>query len=171
MKTINQLIKNTKKDVSSFPLQNFSVLGDFSTQFLSKAIKGYAYEYGYNLNVFEADYDQIDMQIFNSESELYSKKSDFVLIAESHLKLQHKFYKLNTVQRENFAEDFINRVLNLYKNITDVAKPKAVLFFNIVEEDDDLFGNYANKVESSFLYQVRKLNFLIHTLVQIYCLA
>lgn len=161
MKTINQLIKNTKKDVTSLPQINFSVLGDFSTQFLAKAIKGYAFEYGYNFNVFEADYDQIDMQVFNSESELYSRKSDFVLIAENHLKLQHKFYKLNTVQRENFAEDFINRALNLYKNINDVAKPKAVFFFNIVEEDDDLFGNYANKVESSFLYQVRKLNFLM----------
>jgi FkbH-like protein len=34
-----------------------------------------------------------------------------------------------------------------------------VIFYNYPEIDDAVFGNYANKLASSFLYQVRKLNY------------
>lgn len=143
------------------PRINFSVLGDFSTQFLVKAIKGYAFEYGYNFEIYEADYDQVDLQVFNSESELYSKQSEFVLLAESYLKIQKLFYKSPLSERHNFATDYVNRIANLHQNINDAIAPKAVMIFNIIEEDDGVFGNFGNKVSSSFLYQIRKINFLL----------
>ena len=34
-----------------------------------------------------------------------------------------------------------------------------VIYYNYTEIDDVVFGNYANKTESSFLFQLRKLNY------------
>jgi FkbH-like protein len=40
------------------------------------------------------------------------------------------------------------------------ANPKSkIIFYNYTEIDDSVFGNYANKVSTSFLFQLRKLNF------------
>lgn len=36
-----------------------------------------------------------------------------------------------------------------------------ILQFNFVEADDRVFGNYGNKTQDSFIYQIRKMNFLL----------
>ena len=36
---------------------------------------------------------------------------------------------------------------------------KKILYFNYPEIEDTVFGSYANKVEASFSFQVRKLNY------------
>ena len=58
------LRKNLKKDFSSFAAYRLAVLGNSATQFLATAIKAYGYEEKINLEIFEADFDQLDSQIF-----------------------------------------------------------------------------------------------------------
>lgn len=156
-------------------LQKVSIdlLGDASTQMLNIAIKGYAYELGYNFEICEADFDQIDLQIFNSHSDLYDHPSDFVIIAETQQKLLKKFYDQSLEERPYFADKQLNRIKDIFNQLDSLKSPKAIIYFNFQEEDDGMFGNFANKTEFSFLYQVRKLNFLLtqfaveHTAFQI----
>ena len=71
MKSFSELKRNLKKDFSAMPVKKVAVLGDTSTQLLVQAIKGIGYDEGINLEIFEAEYDQIDHEIFDSGSELY----------------------------------------------------------------------------------------------------
>ena len=61
----SSLKKNLKKDFSRFPKVKVSVLGDSATQLLVTALRGQAYESQLNLDIFEADYDQIPLQLNN----------------------------------------------------------------------------------------------------------
>ena len=70
-KSFLQLKKNLKKDFSNFRKIKIGILGDNSTQFLNIALKGLGYDYHLNLDIFEADYDQIPLQVFDTFSDLY----------------------------------------------------------------------------------------------------
>jgi FkbH-like protein len=158
MKNFYDLKTNLKKDYSNLKKIKVALLGDSATQLLVKALKGYGYEVSLNFEIWEADYDQIDMQTFDLESELYKFNPEFVIIYHSSEKLLKKFYGLSNSDKITFAERHIGEVSNLYQSIVSNAKSK-VIYFNLDETDDSVFGNYANKTPSSFLYQVRKINY------------
>ena len=65
MKTFKELKRNLKMDMSNKPSYRVALLGDSATQFLSVALQGMAIERGFSLNTFEADYNQIQMQVMN----------------------------------------------------------------------------------------------------------
>ena len=87
------LKKNLKRDFSSLKKARLAILGDTSTQLLSQAIRGYGFEVGFDLDIFEADYNQIDRQILDSSSELYRFKPDFVLLFQASQKLIKSYYR------------------------------------------------------------------------------
>jgi FkbH-like protein len=153
-----ELKKNLKKDFSSFKVVKIALLGDSATQFLVQALKGQGYEAGINFDIFEADYDQIERQVFDSTSELYNCKPEFVIIFHATQKLIKRFYKLSTKEKSRFAELHVNQVTQLYETIT-ATYPCRIIYFNFPDINDAIFGNYANKVDISFTYQLRKLNY------------
>ncbi|GAB2531016.1 HAD-IIIC family phosphatase [Rufibacter soli] len=160
-----ELKKNLKKDFSAFKHIKVAILGDTATQFLKHALKGYGYEAQLNLEIFEADYDQIDRQVFDPSSEYYAFKADFTIIYASSQKLVKKFYKIPVDQRHTFAEILIDNIHSQYESIQQI-QPSKVVYFNFSEINDSVYGNFANKVASSFLYQVRKLNYELMNLSQ-----
>src|SRR5437764_379801 len=91
----NELKKNLKKDFSGFKKIKIALLSDSASQLLNNAIKGYGYHAQLNFEIYEADYNQIDLQIFDPSSELYSFNPDFIFINRSTEKLLHNFYKKN----------------------------------------------------------------------------
>ena len=56
------------------------------------------------------------------------------------------------------AEYQLELVDNLNSTISSRLQSK-IIYYNYTEINDAVFGNYANKVASSFLYQLRKLNY------------
>ncbi len=163
--TFQTLKKNLKKDFSSLKVIKMAVLGDSATQMFVQAIKGYGYEVGIKFEVFEADYDQIELQAYDSGSELYEFKPDYILIFYCANKLLKNFGKLLVENKPAFAKNQIDKVQQLYQTITSQIKSK-ILFFNFNEIDDGVFGNYANKTNVSFLYQLRKINYELMNLAQ-----
>ena len=157
MKDFYQLKKNLKKDFSSCRKIKVSVLGDSATQFLIQALRGAGYDEGYDLQIQEADFNQIDLQVFDPSSELYEYKPEVVIIFQSTHKLLGKYNKLAPAHHVNFAANELNRIESLHQAIQSNLHAK-VIFYNFTEIDDNVFGNYANKVSSSFLFQLRKLN-------------
>jgi FkbH-like protein len=120
-------------------------------------------EFAIDVVVFEADFNQIDQQIMDPDSGLYQFSADAILIFESTHELLQKYNKKSPEHRNHFAEDSIARIRQLI--FTLQAKTHAkILYCNYTEEDDRVFGQYANKVEESFSWQLRKLNFLLQEL-------
>ena len=163
--TFQALKKNLKKDFTALKTIKIAVLGDSATQMYVQAIKGFGYGEGLNFDVFEADYDQIELQVYDGNSGLNEFKPDYVILFYSTNKLLKKFGKLPPNEKANFAGEQLSKFENLYQTITSKIKSK-IIFFNFNEIDDAVFGHYSNKTEVSFVYQLRKINYELMHLAQ-----
>ena len=162
MKDFSQLRKNLKKDFSNFKSLKVALLGDTSTQFLSQAIRGEGFDAELDLQIWEADFNQIEMQVFNSDSEMYAFHPDIIVLFLSSHKLLNKYNKLKVEQQSSLATREIENIEAIVANISSNSTAK-IIYYNYNEIDDAVFGSYATKTETSFLYQLRKLNFeLMH---------
>lgn len=155
-----QLKKNCKKDSSDLKQHKLAILGDCATQHLATALKGYAYEFGYGLNVFDADYNQILAQIMDPSSELYESSPESVLFFLCTEKLQEQFYQTEAQRRSTFADSKFVEIVS-YWDTLDARVSVSILHFLFLERDDMVFGSFSAGLADSFLYQVRKLNFLL----------
>ena len=159
----SQLKKNLKKSVEGFKTIRMAMLGDSATQFVTQAIKGMGVENSLNLEIFEAEFNQIDQQIFDLSSELYEFNAEVIFIFQSSHKLLQKYNKANVENRHFFAEENIGHIQQCLSVLQSKTNAK-IIFCNFEEEDDRVFGQFANKVESSFIFQLRKLNYLLQEL-------
>ena len=153
-----ELKKKAKLAEKESPKYKMVVMGNCSTQHLVTAIKGYSYLENFLLEIIDTDYNQIQSQVFDSNSELYVSKADFVLIQLSSEKLYESFFESDT--KKDFAEQIIRDIKSYWQNINSQLNAN-ILQFNFVEINDSVFGNYASKTKESFIYQIRKLNYLL----------
>lgn len=158
MKNFLQLKKNLKKDFSNLKSIKVAILGDSSTQLLSQGLRGEGFDNHLNLNIWEADFNQIERQVYDLNSELYEFNPEIVVVFQSSHKLLNKYNKVKSEERSLFASNELDGIKQLYNTLTNNLTAKIV-FYNYPEIDDAIFGNHANKVKTSFLYQMRKLNF------------
>ena len=158
MKNFTELKKNLKNDFTELKKIKIAVLGDTATQFLTQALRGMGYDHRLDLQIWEADFDQIERQIFDPVSELYEFKPEIVIVFQSSHKLLKKFNKLSVKQQISLADKELQNIDHIYTTINELLQSK-VIFYNYTEIDDAVFGNYANKNEASFLFQLRKINF------------
>lgn len=161
VKAFKDLKHNLKKDLTSLQKIKVSILGDTATQFLATAIQGEGIERLYNIALFEADYNQIEQQIFNPDSELHRHGTEYTIIFQSTHKLLEHYSLLPASNWNNLAEERISFV----KSICDEIKG-TIIYYNYPEIDDTVFGSYANKIDISFPYQIRKLNYELMLLAQ-----
>jgi FkbH-like protein len=163
MLEFSHLKKNLKKSVEGFKTARLAILGDSATQFVAQAIRGMGIENSLNLEIFEAEFNQIDSQILDPASELYKFQPEYILVFEATHKLLQKYNKKSPAERVHFAESSIAHTKLLLETLQKNTQANLI-FCNFTEEDDRVFGNYANKTEQSFIFQVRKLNFLLQEL-------
>ncbi|MDA3927378.1 MAG: hypothetical protein PF541_00340, partial [Prolixibacteraceae bacterium] len=150
MKTFSQLKKNLKKDFSGLKKIKLAILGDTATQFLTQAIRALGFDHRFDLVIWEADFNQIERQVFDLQSELYEFKPDFVILFKSSHKLLGKYNKLDPKQHSQLANDELESINSIYSGISQNLSAKLICY-NYTEIDDSVFGNYANKTASSFL--------------------
>ncbi|MFT3826849.1 MAG: HAD-IIIC family phosphatase [Chitinophagaceae bacterium] len=157
VKSFNALNKNLKKPSEHLKSCRIAILSDSASQFITQAIRGYGIENGVNYQVFEADYNQIDLQVFDPGSELYEYKPDYVIILRSSERLLKYFYKKGNADKEAFAEAQCAYMDSLYQQITGQLKARVIIN-TFPEINDTVFGNFGTKTKQSFLYQIKKLN-------------
>ena len=160
------LKKNLKKNLSGLPEIKISVVGDTATQLLATAIRGLGVECGLNINLFEAEYNQVERQFLDPSSELYEFDADIIVVFQSTHKLGEYHSLLSTDQQAQLAEERLSFVASVCEN--PALANKKIIYFNYPEIEDTVFGSYANKVVSSLTYQVRKLNYELMKLSQQY---
>ena len=94
MKNFSHLKKNLKKDFSTLRTIKLALLGDTSTQFLVQALRGAGYDNGFDLQIWESDFNQMERQVFDPTSELYVFKPEIVILFQSSPKALGKYNKL-----------------------------------------------------------------------------
>ena len=143
-----------RKVLSSAP--RMALLGDTATQFLAIALRGEAVSRGFDLNLFEAEYNQVERQFLDSTSELYAFDADYIILFQSTHKLGEYHSSLSEDAQRQLATCRLDFIAAICQN--PQLEGKKLICMNYPEIDDAVFGSYANQVESSLTYQVRKLN-------------
>lgn len=163
MLTFKELKRNLKKDVSNLPTLKVSLLGDTASQFLAVAIKGKGIERGYNIDLFEAEYNQVERQVLDPTSDLYAHNAKYTVVFQSTHKLLEQYSLMPASDWSTLADERINFIRIICENVQG-----KIIYYNYPEIEDTVFGSYANKVTGSFSYQLRKLNFELMNLTQEY---
>ena len=162
--SFKELKRSLKADLSGLTGLKLAVVGDTATQLLCTAIRGIGVERGFNVNLFEAEYNQVDRQFLDPTSDLYHFDADFIVVFQSTHKLGEYHSTLPVEQQVILADERLQFVADICSNPTFASK--KIIYFNYPEIEDTVFGSYANKVESSFTFQIRKLNYELMRLSQ-----
>ena len=150
------VLKKAKRKIEAdWKEVRIAILGDHATQFIKEALIGYGAISKLNYNVYEADYSQIDQEILDADSELYNFNPEIVIVTNSVYKLEQSFH--HSKNQDSFANSFLDKVEGWMEALKNNTKAKIILS-TFPELPDAVFGNFASKVNSSFLYQLRVLN-------------
>jgi FkbH-like protein len=157
MKTFNELKKNLSKEFQNLRTIKIALLGDSATQLLGQTIKATGKDFGFNLDLWEADFNQIERQILDKSSDFYKFRPEFVIIFQSTHKLLLKYNKYKPEKYSDLSEERILQIEEIYQMLKDELNAK-VIYFNYNEINDSVYGNFSNKLSHSFMFQIRKLN-------------
>lgn len=149
--------KNLKKDYSSFRTVKMAIIADWSVQMLAQAIRGYGYELGLDIRIYEAAYDQMEAELLDETSEVYAFQPNYILIFPCIEKFQEKFYHKIEGDRTAFVEQEILRIRQLCQQVAKHTDAN-VLICNYCEVNDGVYGNFAASYKNSLLYYTRKMN-------------
>lgn len=161
MQTFKELKRNLKKSQDNYKVIKVSLLGDTATQFLSIALQGTAIDRGYKLDLFEAEYNQVERQVLDSTSELYAHQAQYTIIFQSTHKWLGHYAMADASRRNYFAKERLEFLRNACMSISG-----KIIYYNYPEIEDSIFGSYANKVDDSFIFQLRKFNYELMLLAQ-----
>ena len=138
-----------------------ALLGDTATQFLAVAIRGTAIAMGFTIQLWEADYNQVELQLQDPDSDLHRFQPQFIVVYQS----SHKWCQAHAALPADQQVTLADRRLQFLCQVCNSASA-SVIYLNYSEIDDTVFGSYANRVEASFSYQLRKMNYQLMLLAQ-----
>lgn len=163
MYSLGEYKKAIKNRARNGKIIRIAIVGDNATQFLTTSIQGEAILRGYNPEMYEADYNQVEMQVMDPNSDLHNFKADYTIIYQSTHKLLERHSLLDYTEQERLADDRLDFV----KTICEQLKGR-IIYYNYPEIDDAVFGSFSSKVRTSFNYQLCKLNLGLMELSQLH---
>ena len=155
-----ELKKYSKKDMSNLQEFRMVLLGDCATQHLAQAIRGYGYVNKLKISLLDTDYDQIIAQVMDLTSELYQYHADATILCMCVEKLYERYCKTAVELRNQFGKTEYEKIAQIWETLRRNQSGK-ILQFNFPEADDRCFGNFGNKMNISFIRQLRELNLLL----------
>lgn len=111
----------------------------------------------------EADYNQVEMQIMDLESELHKFGADYTVVFQSTHKLLEKYSLSDREKQLSLSDDRIDFIKAACENLKG-----RIIYYNSPEIDNTVLGSFAAKVESSFVYQLSKLNYRLNEVANEY---
>ena len=166
MQSYKQLRRICKDREVPLGAPRMALVGDTATQFLATALRGEAISRGFDLNLFEAEYNQVERQFLDPTSELYAFDADYIVLFQSTHKLGEYHSSLSDDEQRQLATSRLDFVASICQN--PQLEGKKIICMNYPEIEDAVFGSYANKIDSSLTYQVRKLNYGLMELARQY---
>ena len=157
MQSFKQLRKFCKGREVATGAPKLALVGDTATQFLATALRGEALSRGYDLDLFEAEYNQVERQFLDPSSELYAFDAEYIVLFQSTHKLGEYHSMLSDTNQAAVADNRLDFIASVCQN--PQLAGKKLICMNYPEIEDTVFGSYANQIETSLTYQVRKLNY------------
>lgn len=150
------LRKNLRKDYSAFKPYKLGLLSDAAPQYFGQALRGLAFDFKIDLQVFEAGIG-LAQQELKPHSALMDFNPDGVFFYQSQQALKSNFYKTDLSDRTGFAERFLN---SFRSNLDFLTKSRiAHAFTNLYTIEPDLvFGQSGFQNARSFAYQLLQIN-------------
>ena len=164
MHTFKELRKLSRDIVTSAVSCRMALVGDTATQFLAAALQGEAVSRGFQINLFEAEYNQVERQFLDPTSELYAFDAEYIVLFQSTHKLGEHYSLLSEEAQKQVAAERLDFIASVCQN--PQLEGKKIICMNYPEIEDTVFGSYANRIESSFTWQIRKLNYGLMQLAQ-----
>ena len=154
MKDFQALKKNLKNVPDNLVPIKVALLGDTATQFLATALKGTGVDRGFRLDLFEAEFNQVERQFMDPGSDLHAFDPEYIVVFQSTHKWLEKHALCSYEQKATLADERLDFV----RSICGLTQAK-IIYLNYPEIEDTVFGSYANRVPFSFTWQVRKFNY------------
>ncbi len=140
--------------------QKLAVIGDCATQHLVTAMNGLASANNICVDAIDTAYNQIELQIANPSSSIYEKNIQHILIVMCTEKLYEDFCSLPFEEKSIFAKSKLDTIRNYWSSIAEKGTYN-IMQTNFAYMSDGVFGTLGNKNANSFLFQLRKLNYLL----------
>ena len=153
---LNELQKAWKNRPDGLPVVKAALLGDSATQLLAMALRGEAVRRGICLDLFEAEYGQVERQLADLSSDLYAFDPAFVIVFQSSHKFAVAHAAAGPAEKERMAGQRLAFIESVCAN--PALKGKKIICFNYPCLDDAVYGSYASKVASSLPAQIGELN-------------
>lgn len=152
MKTFVELRRNLRKEPPAEKVR-IALLGDTATQLLAQALIGEGYDRGCAVEMFEAEYNQVERQVLDQGSDFHAFGAEYAVVFQSTRRLMDRHAGMTASEAAALADERLEFVRALCDSFGG-----KIIYLNYPEADDGVFGNYANKVPGSFIRQIRRLN-------------
>ena len=123
-----------------------ALLADCATQHLADIARAIAARNNVQAQVYEGNYDGVDLEILDPNSALYAFNPQYVVILLSSEKLKAHLYASS--DRRGFAEETIGRLENLWAAFRAQSQA-TIIQSTFVLPSERAFGNYELKVADS----------------------
>jgi FkbH-like protein len=143
-----QLVKEAKDlgAADATKALRIAILADFATQQLVPLLKALCARRGFRLEIYEAGYDTIDLEILNRESGLYAFAPDFIAVLMATQSLLPRLYA--TDARSDFAGETVTRLVGRWSLLRERSSA-TILQSTFVLPSERAFGGYELKVAES----------------------
>jgi FkbH-like protein len=123
-----------------------ALLADCATQHLATIMRAIAARNGVQAELYEGNYDGVDLEILDPNSALYAFSAQYVVILLSSEKLKARLYASG--DRRTFADETIGRLENLWGAFRAHSQA-TIIQSTFVLPSERAFGNYELKVADS----------------------
>lgn len=157
MKTTFQQLKKAAGHVSDdLPVIKIALLGDTATQLLGTAICGSLAMQRFRADLWEADYNQIEMQMLSPGSDYHAFGAQYTVVFQSTHRLLEHYNTLDRAAQEQLADSRMAEIEALAS-----ACDGKMIYLDYPEISDNTFGSFGTRLRHSFIYQLRRLNWLL----------
>jgi len=155
-----KLLKEAKKiDENSLGYRTvkIAILGDNTTQQLTQILKAFLYRKGIFADIYEADFDIIDQEIYDNNSGFNKFFPDYVCLHTSVQKLRDRYYQLPDTDRGHFVDEHTSMICSWWEAINARASCR-IIQNTYALPIERLFGNYTLKRQDNFYMAVKDIN-------------
>jgi FkbH-like protein len=129
-------------------------LADCSLQHLSRILSILGRERGFNIEIYEGDFDNIEMEAIDENSKLYAFNPEFVFIIQQTQKLKNRLYDINNPEVVNQSVESIAVIWDTIRKKLNIP----IIQSTFVMPPERAFGNYELMVPNSLSSRIREVN-------------
>ena len=135
-----------------------AILGTYSTQFFNKALKKSFRSSKFDISIYESDYNTIDYEVINLDSNLYKFCPDFIIMHESDISFRNEFYSIEDDLKSIFYLEKKNTLTTRINLLSQNLLNTKILYPSLLLKNDNVYGNFYSKTKFSWFYQANLYN-------------